>query len=121
MLDFEMSQWELRDVKSVSQDHTAHRYVTVQRVFPLVGDSGGHAAATWLRTCLFVGRRGPWVRNSSVLQQDRAARSSDLLRFLFCVVASVAESSDYRSHLGRPVTLELARDCRPPSRQLNES
>lgn len=37
------------------------------------------------------------------------------------MVASVVESSDYWSHLGRPVTLELARDCGPPSRQLNES
>lgn len=120
MLDFGVSQWELRDLKSVSQAHTARRSLTVPRVFPLVGDSGGRAAATWLRTCLFLGRRGPWVRSSPVLQQDRAAGSSDLLRLLFCVVVSVVESSDYWSHLGRTVTLELARDCGPPSRQAAE-
>lgn len=64
--NLEMSQWELREVKSVAQDHRANKRVTAsQRVFPLVRDSPGHTAwqpdfqpaCSWVRKhpCFAVG------------------------------------------------------------------
>lgn len=116
----EMSQWELREAKSVVQDHTNKRVSASQRVFPLVRDSPGHTA--WqpdLRTCLPASGLG----NTLALQWDLAAGSSDFLRLpvwstcwlwlrLYCRESSASWDSNCWSRLGRPVTLHLAVGCR---------